>query len=58
MTDGGKDCKVTIDKSAFMPCTDGICSMCRWRLYVDGSATFLAANRIGWEILSHLQRSI
>ncbi len=55
---GGKDCKVTIDKSAFMPRTDGICSMCRWRLYVDGSATFLAANRIGWEILSHLQRSI
>ena len=30
----------------------------RWRLLVERSATFLGANRIGWEILSHLQRSI
>ena len=58
MTNGGKGCKVMIDKSSFVPCTDAVCTAYRWRLFVDGSATFLAANRIGWEILSHLQRSI
>ena len=59
MTDGGgKGCEVTIDKSVFVPRTNGVCSMYRWHLFVERSATFPGANRIGCWILSHLQRSI
>ena len=50
--------KVTIYKSAFVPRTDGVCPMYRWHLSVERSATFLAANRIVWGVLSHLQCSI
>ena len=55
---GGKGRKVTIDKSAFVPCTDVVRPMYRWCLYRERSATFPDANRIGCGILSHLQRSI
>ena len=38
--------KVTDDKSAFMPRTDGVRPMYRWRLHMKRSATFPTANRI------------
>jgi len=33
--------KVTIDKSAFIPCTDRVCAWYRYGLYRERSATFL-----------------
>lgn len=48
-----KDRKVTDDKSAFMPRTDGVRPMYRWRLHIERSATFPTANRIVCGILSH-----
>ena len=37
---------VTDDKSAFVPCTDGVCTWHRYGLYIEKSATSLGANCI------------
>ena len=36
----------SMDKSAFVSGTDGVCSMYTWRLYRERSATFLTVNGI------------
>ena len=41
-------CKVGIDKSVFVPCTDGVYLWYRWCLCMDGSAIFLGLDCAFW----------
>ena len=41
-------CKVGIDKSVFVPCTDGVCLWYGWCLCMDGSAIFLGLDCAFW----------